>query len=158
VSLGSSNFNTQYSVGFPIRFAFQDSRHAGGGACNPAQGEGTMIVLSCVTKTIAQKTKMRNGICPGCRVRNKIHKNKFLSHSHTHTRLAIKSLSRLRLLLHRNPTHRYASIDNRVHPRPETAARPRDLYKGSFFLAYTHHRAATLHALLRTWRAPSALE
>ena len=30
--------------------------------------------------------------------------------------------------------------------------------KGSFFLAYTHHRAATLHALLRTCRAPSALE
>jgi hypothetical protein len=30
--------------------------------------------------------------------------------------------------------------------------------KGSFFLAYTHHRAATLHAPLRTCRAPSALE
>jgi hypothetical protein len=29
---------------------------------------------------------------------------------------------------------------------------------GSVFLAYTHHRAATLHAPLRTCRAPSALE
>ena len=62
---------------------------------------------------------------------------------------------------HRGRRHvRHTRIDARSPPTPTPPSGVTHSLaaKGSFFLAYTHHRAATLHALLRTCRAPSALE